>query len=555
MVTSTTALGFTVLTLAVFAGAGIRYSRGRVGSVEEFITARDSAGVGTLTATLIASSMGAWILFSPAEAGAAFGGISAVAGYGAGSALALVVFAFVGPRIRDLIPEGHSLTEYALARYGRAFYAYVLAVSVLYMFVFLAAEMTGIAGALSLVAGVPTWQTASLIGVFVLAYTAYGGLEASIFTDTLQTLVVLPLLAIGFAGALLALGGTGEIYRSALATNPDLLNPSFLPGVEFGAYVVIAIVGAEMLNQAWWQRVYAAEGTRTLRRSFLIAALAVLPMILLAGLFGLAAAGLGLVRTGANYNADIAFFLVLQEAFPEWVVLAVVLLAVLLVTSTADTLFNAIASVVTADLPRVLDDPSRGTLTTAARALTGVVAVGAVWVGAQGYSVLELFLTADLLAAATFLPLLAGLYTGRLTGVAALSASLAGLAVGLAFFPTLHGPVSVLVPAAVLPAASFLASFLGAALVSGGLALLAARATTGRYDLGRLGREIGRFDEDEPAADGGVRRPLDAGESRDTAETRDTTNARDVRTGRDDPTDEAAEAGDPNELTNGDDGR
>jgi Na+/proline symporter len=503
VVSSATALSLTALALAAFAGLGIRYSRGRAGSIEDFITARDSAGVGTLTATLIASSMGAWILFSPAEAGAAFGGISAAAGYGVGSALALVAFAALGPRIRALIPAGHSLTEYALARYNRAMYAYVLCVSVLYMFVFLAAEMTGITGALALVAGVPAWQTASLIGLFVLAYTAYGGLEASIFTDTIQTLLILPLLAIGFAGALLALGGTSEIYRATTASSPELLDPAFLPGVEFGAYVVIAVLGAEMLNQAWWQRIYAAENAGTLRRSFLVSALAVLPMIVLAGLFGVAAAGLGLVTTGANYNADIAFFLVLEEAFPEWVVLAVVLLAVLLVMSTADTLFNAIASVVTADLPRVLDDPSRGTLTAAARVLTAVVAIAAAWVGAQGYSVLELFLTADLLAAATFAPLLAGLYTERLTGFGALGSSLAGLVAGLVFFPTLRGPLSAVVPA--LPTASFLYSFYGAAFVSGGLALLASRATPGRYDLGRLSREIGRLDGGghEPATDGG----------------------------------------------------
>jgi Na+/proline symporter len=506
VVMASAALSLTAVTLAAFAGVGIWYSRGGEGSIEDFLTARDSVETGTLTATLIASSMGAWILFSPAEAGAAFGGISAAAGYGIGSALALLAFALLGPRIRELIPAGHSLTEYALARYGRAMYAYVLAVSVLYMFVFLAAEMTGITGALALVAGVPPWQTASLIGLFVLAYTAYGGLEASIFTDTIQTLLILPLLAVGFAGALLALGGTGEIYRTAVATSPELLNPAFLPGVEFGAYVVIAVVGAEMLNQAWWQRIYAAESARTLRRSFLVSALAVLPMIVLAGLFGVAAAGLGLVNAGANYNADIAFFLVLQEAFPEWVVLVVVLLAVLLVMSTADTLFNAIASVVTADLPRILNDPSTGTLTAAARLLTAVVAIAAAWVGAQGYSVLALFLTADLLAAATFLPLLAGLYTEELTGGGALGSSLAGLLVGLAFFPTLRDVVSTVVPT--LPTASFLFAFSGAALVSGGLALLAAQATGSRYDLGRLGHEIGQLDEGEPAADGGTRGTL-----------------------------------------------
>jgi hypothetical protein len=40
------------------------------------------------------------------------------------------------------------------------------------------------------------------------------------------------------------------------------------------------------------------------------------------------------------------------------------------------------------------------------------------------------------------------------------------------------------------------------------LALLAAQATGSRYDLGRLGHEIGQLDEGEPAADGGTRGTL-----------------------------------------------
>jgi Na+/proline symporter len=144
--------------------------------------------------------------------------------------------------------------------------------------------------------------------------------------------------------------------------------------------------------------------------------------------------------------------------------------------------------------------------------LTAVVAIAAAWVGAQGYSVLALFLTADLLAAATFLPLLAGLYTGRLTGRGALSASLAGLLVGLAFFPTLRGLVGTVVPTSLLPGTSFFYAFFGAAIVSGGLAVLASQVTGSRYDLGRLGREIGRLDERDPATDGGTRTSRDAPE-------------------------------------------
>jgi SSS family solute:Na+ symporter len=500
MVGTALALGTAVLTLAAFTMLGLWYSRGRVNSIEDFITARNSAGSGTTTATLIASSMGAWILLSPAEAGAASGGLPAVVGYALGSAIPLLLFVSVGTRARELIPEGHSLTEYVLVRYGSWMYAYVLLVTVFYMFIFLASEMTGIALALELVAGIPTWQTAALIGVFVLMYTAYGGLVASIFTDTVQVLLILPLLAIGFAGAILALGGTDDIYRTVVSTQPQLLNPGYLPGVEFGVYIVFAVMGANMLNQGQWQRVYAAEDTATMRRAFAIAALAVVPMIFLAGLFGVAASGLGLVGSG---NASIAFFLVLNRAFPEWVTLVIVVLAILLVMSTADTLFNALASIVTADLPRLIEDPDHRTLTRSARVLTLVVAIASIWVGAQGHSVLTLFLTADLLAAATFVPFLYGLYSGGLTEGGAVLSSVLGLVVGLAYFPTFHGLTSA-IPGlgSVLPTPSFLISFLGAIVVSGGLTVIAARMTSTQFDLNTLRREIRRLDE--PVADGGT---------------------------------------------------
>ncbi|MFB6068498.1 MAG: sodium:proline symporter [Halobacterium sp.] len=492
MVAATTLLGIVGVVLAGFAAVGAWYARGRIETVEDYITARDSARGGTLTATIVASSMGAWILFSPAEAGAAYGGITAVFGYAIGSSLALVAYAVLGPRIRRLVPEGHSLTEYAYARYGPTMYAYVLVVSVAYMFVFLAAEFTGIASALSLVAGVPGWQTATLVGATVLAYTAYGGLRASMVTDAVQTLLILPLLVVAVVATLLSLGGTSGVHRTITASSPELLVPGYLPGVTFGAYVVVAIVAAELLNQAWWQRVYAAADERTLRRSFLVAGVAVVPMVLLAGIFGPIAVGLGLVSSPGD--ASISFFLVVNDVLPGWAVTAVAVLAVLLVVSSADTLFNAIASVVTADLPRLFGIEG-ASLTVAARAFTVVVALAATVVGAQGYSVLTLFLLADLLASATFGPLLYGLYSERAWGGGVLLSSAVGLAVGALLFPPAGSVVSALPGSSALPAPSYLRSFLSAAVLSVGLTVVTARLRGDRYDLSRLAREIRRLDD------------------------------------------------------------
>jgi Na+/proline symporter len=406
--------------------------------------------------------------------------------------------------VRELLPEGHSLTEYAHARYGTAFYGFVVLVSALYMFVFVAAELTGIAGALSLVAGVPQWQTAVLVGGFVLLYTGYGGLRASIFTDTIQTLLVLPLLVVALGGAVVALGGAGAIHESVVAANPTLLDPGFTAGLQFGLALAFAILGAELINQTWWQRIYAGKDDDTVQRSFRSATLANGAIVFLAALFGIVAVGQTNIvtdPTAAGYNADVSFFLLLDAAFPEWVVIAVVLVALLLVMSSVDTLFNALSSIVTADLPRLLADPDDRTLKLGARALTVAVAVGAIYVSLRAQSVLRLFFFADLLGAAVAFPLVYGLYSRRLTGLGALFSSVGGLAVGLAFFPDFRGVTTGLpVVGDLLPAADplYLTSFGGAFLVATVLSLLASRLSSTSHDLDDLSGRVGRLGDGQP---------------------------------------------------------
>ncbi len=489
MVTTSLALGITILTLLAFTVLGIYYSKSRIHSVEDLITARNTTRTGTTTATIIASMMGAWILFSPAEAGAMFGGITAVAGYAIGSALPLIAFIWIGIRVRQLLPTGHSLTEYVYVRFGRLMYAYVLIITISYMFIFLAAEMTGIAGALALIAGVPEWQTAVLIGGFVLIYTAYGGLVASIFTDTLQTLLILPILILGFAGAILALGGTQSMYSAITATNPDLLSPGFRPGIIFGLYVMIAILAANLFNQGIWQRVFAAASDATVAHSFPIAALAVIPMIFLPGLFGITAVGLDLIQSPTD--GSIAFFLVLLEAFPEWIAFLITLLALLLVMTSAGTLRHTLASIVTTGMSLITESVTQRQLSITARIVTITVAGGAIFIGAQGYSVLELFLLADLLAAATVVPFLSGLFSTKITEAGALIASFLGLLVGITYFPITRGFLELLPSiGTVLPPASFFVAFVGAAGVSIAISLLAISLSSSHFNHDKLATEI-----------------------------------------------------------------
>ena len=69
---------------ALFALAGVVYARRSRDSLEDYIVARHSQSAFATVLTLLASSLGAWILFSPAQA-ATWGGLGAVIGYAIGS--------------------------------------------------------------------------------------------------------------------------------------------------------------------------------------------------------------------------------------------------------------------------------------------------------------------------------------------------------------------------------------------------------------------------------------------------------------------------------------
>jgi len=428
MTLGATALVVTLITVAVFTLIGLLQASRHTITLEDYMVSRNSVGTQAALATIVASAMGAWILFSPPEVGAT-SGIAGIVGYCIGQATPSALFAFMGTRIRFLMPHGHSLNEYVLHRFGNAMYLLTLGIIVFYMFVYLAAELTAIAKAVELMAGVPLWLTAVLVISAVFIYTTVGGLAATIFTDAIQFIVIVPLLLLSFAIALIALGGWGTAIEPVTQAAPQLLSLANGPGIKFGATLVIAVISAEMFNQANWQRIYACRDDVVVRRSFLGSFLFIVPMLFIAGLLGILAMHFG-------FSDDRAFFSLIEAlGLPGWVSIAVLVLVLALVMSSLDTLLNGIASVFTIDLVRFFPTmPSTGILR-ASRILTVAVGIPVVLIASQGYNVLYLFLLADLVCAGALFPVLFGLYSRRLTGAMAFWSSLLGIGAGALFFP------------------------------------------------------------------------------------------------------------------------
>jgi Na+/proline symporter len=250
---------------------------------------------------------------------------------------------------------------------------------------------------------------------------------------------------------------------------PELLDWGYLPGLQGGLTLFIAILVTGLFHQGYWQRVYAVRDERTLRGGFLAAALATIPIVGVLGLFGLAAVGLG-----RDDVPSVALFAVLLEALPFWLVVGLIVLGLALVMSSADTVINAIASLVAVDLRRAMPEARPEFLLRASRWAVFVLAVPVLVVAAQGYSVLYLFLLADLLCAAAVFPVFYGLYSERYDGRTAAWSTAAGLVAGGLLFPD---------PA--MTRGSLLGSFLLAAFVPVVVSLIfGPRRVT--FDLGSL---------------------------------------------------------------------
>ena len=91
-ISQSTSLILVITICSIFTLVGLVYSRKYKG-LRNYLTANRSVGFFSLTTSLVASALGAWILFGPASA-ATWGGIGAVIGYALGTAFPMIFLIF-----------------------------------------------------------------------------------------------------------------------------------------------------------------------------------------------------------------------------------------------------------------------------------------------------------------------------------------------------------------------------------------------------------------------------------------------------------------------------
>ena len=412
------AYGLMIATLGVFGYIGYQASTAKEIEADEYLSARGTQGWLRIGLSLFASGMGIWILFGPSENGY-YGGFWDVVGYAVSAATPFLLLAYVGPMIRERLPSGVTLADYVRIRLGRPMQVYVGLISVLYMFTFLFAEFTAIGKATETLSDAEPLVPMFLVGIVTAAYTSQGGLPASLATDRVQAWTIMFLVV----ALLLALfgGDINGLIADAKAYTPEDIEWDWYHGsmsdmstIKSGLALVVAITAAEMFSQGNWQRAWASESNEALTKGAWLAASLVLPLVFVMGVLGTVVAGQGAVE-----DPSAAFFYLIEDAGTLFVA-AFIVLAVALVCSSVDTLQNAIVASISGDLSDNTMNLQNaryltiGMIPVAIYLATGptlpftipLIGISALDTG----GVFQIFLFADLLAAATVMPVLLTLW-------------------------------------------------------------------------------------------------------------------------------------------------
>ena len=427
LISQSTSLTIVIVISLIFAFLGLYHSNKYQG-LKNYLTANRNIGLFSLTTSLTASALGAWILFGPASA-ATWGGIGAVIGYALGTAFPMIFLIYLGKKIRKEFPKGSSLIEFMRKKFGKSLFKLILLMTIFYMFIFLCAEVTAVAVLINFISGTELWITAIIVLLATLTYTLYGGLRASIFTDNIQMIVIGILLLISVT-YIISFTGSDFSFAYIEQKNPQLLSRSYSPNYTAGLTFFIAVAATNLFHQGNWQRVYAAKDYQTLKKGLIIAFLIIVPIVFFMGFAGMVSFSID-----SSSRPDLGFFTLLLREQTEILSLIIVTLGLALTISTVDTLVNAISSLFVVDGKATFNLNKKTDYLKLSKYFIIFLSVITFIVASKGYDILYLFLLADLFCCAFVLTVFLSFYNKNINEKTAYISIIVGLIAGFLMFP------------------------------------------------------------------------------------------------------------------------
>ena len=317
---------------ALLIGQGVGYgllvwflgkTRGKTS--EAFLSGGRDIGHGMINASVVAVWVWSATLMISSWTGYQYGFIGPW-WYALGATIPLPLMAYLGRRVKTVMPKATSYPEYMLHRYDSKNHLLHSTIAIIVSSWVTVMIITGGAVMGHAFTGAPYWAVALVMVVIFVSYVPLAGLWAGIFADTIMALMVY-VCVIAIAIAVLVKIGPMEIWTglaNVVNTEPVLqpgateahqssqwdglnwLNPA---GLGFLIVNTVGNLGAVLCSQTYWGRVIGSKSPQTAFKSFMTAALCWWPIPLATGTaLGVAALSKGLV-VGESYSYGSATML------------------------------------------------------------------------------------------------------------------------------------------------------------------------------------------------------------------------------------------------------
>ncbi|MGP6174723.1 sodium:solute symporter family transporter [Corynebacterium sp. A21] len=395
--------------------------RERKENVDGFMVSSGAIGYGFSASSMTATWVWAASFYAAAEAGFIYG-ISGPIHYGLWGALMILCIYPFGKRFRTLAPHAHTLAEMVHARHGSSSQLMLAVSNIAGSLISLTANFTA-AGALVYMLTPFSFGTGVVaVAIGVLAYTIWSGFRASVLTDYIQLVAMMGAAVIIIPVIFFAAGGPDMI-----SVGMDTLREQNPQKADFwskdaflyqGAPYMVAVLAYAIGNQTIMQRLFAVRVDH-IKSTFVTATLGYAGTVIGLGMLGVLAAMIGMQPVDGNTNNIIPQMGV--EFLPAFLIVALFIMVIGSLSSTADSDLSALASIAMTDIYG--KNIARGRVKAKTMLLVGrMTMVGATAAGVAlafaSFNILGLLVFVGGLWGALVFPVIASFYWNRITSKA-----------------------------------------------------------------------------------------------------------------------------------------
>jgi urea-proton symporter len=349
--------------------------------------------------------------------------------------IALAIFAFLAPKIREKLPFGYTLPQYIKHQLkSEKVHKIYLFPYFFYQLMAVTVQLFAGGSLVSLLTGIPLIKIMPILAVIALIYTLISGLEASIVTDFVQLLLIFGIGALILPLTWGAAGGTLAFNLGGLQGITNILDPGV--AFSFGIVTAIGLIAGAISDQQYWQRSFAIK-RKQLVKSFIFGAI-------LFGIVPIALSTLGFLAANSSLGVvlpegiDVSMIGVQTVAtlLPSWAVFLFVIMLLAGLSSTLDSGLSAASSLWVTDVVKAENDEKA--IKSARYAMVGIttlgllVAIAALYVPEFGLK--HLWWIFNTIAACVMVPTVLSLYWERLSAKGVFWGVLTAFVIGVPLF-------------------------------------------------------------------------------------------------------------------------